>query len=87
VVTNDAFDDDPLLADLSALPDPRTDARRAEHTRARCHRILARRRRQRWAWLAPVRPWTEVLEAGFISALALFYLGGAIQRALVLLGH
>lgn len=86
-MTNDAFDDDPLLADLSRLRDPEADARRAEHTRARCHRILARRRGQRWAWLVPARRWTQVLEAAFVSALALFFLEGAIQHALMLLGR
>ena len=86
-MTNDAFDEDPLLADLSRLPDPGADAKRAEHTRARCHRILARRRRHRWAWRVPLQRWTQVVEAAFVSALALFFLGGAIQRALVLLGR
>jgi hypothetical protein len=86
-VTNDACDDDPLIADLSGLRDPMADGSRAAQTRARCHRILARRRSSRWPWLVPVRRWTQVLEAAFVSALALFYLGGAIQRALVLLGR
>ena len=82
-----ALDDDPLIEHLSALPDPGADARRAERTRARCHQILARRRRQPRAWLAPVRTWMPVVEAAFVSALALLYLEGAIQRALVLWGH
>lgn len=86
-MTDDTFDDDPLLADLSRLSDPGADARRAERTRARCHRILAHRRRERRAWLVPLRRWTQVLEAAFVSALALFFLEGAIQRALVLLGR
>ncbi len=86
-MTNDAFDDDPLLEDLSRLPDPVADAKRAEQTRARCHRVLARRRHQRWSSFMPVQRWTQTLEAAFLSALALFYLEGAIQRALLLLGR
>ncbi len=86
-MTNDAFGDDPVLEDLSRLHAPEADVRRAEQTRVRCHRVLARRRHPRWSSLMPVQRWTQTLEAAFLSALALFYLEGAIQRALLLLGR
>ena len=74
------FDDDPLIESLATLCDPRGDTVRSERTRARCHRILASRRK-------PARAWLAVFEAALLSALALLYLGGAVQRALILWGH
>ena len=86
-MTNDAFDDDRLLGALSTLTDPRPDEARAERTRERCHSILAARRERPGGWRAGARRWFPVFEAAAVTALTVFYLGGAVRHALFLLGR
>ena len=86
-MTDDTHDDDQLLAELAALRCPEPDRERGERTRDLCHRRLALRRRGRPAWTARFLPWAQAVEAALVAALALVYLNGAVQRALVLLGR
>ncbi len=73
----------PELEPLSSLEvEPASAAR----TRARCHALLARRRR-RWAGAETVAGFIagaqRFLEPALVSALVVFYLVGAVEKVLL----
>ncbi|MBI5440630.1 MAG: hypothetical protein HY900_05380 [Deltaproteobacteria bacterium] len=77
-------DEDALVRELAPLSPLDVGPAAEGRTRARCHALLARRRRKAVGagFVAGVlgRLWT-FLEPALVSALAVFYLGGAIEKA------
>lgn len=75
-----------LVPELEPLTTLEVEPASAARTRARCHALLARRRR-RSAGAGKVAGVIGVawryLEPALVSALAVFYLGGAIEKVLL----
>ncbi len=71
--------DDPVLASVGALPRLEGDGVRAERTRLRCQRALARRRRVRWP------PRQSIVDALVPAGISIVFLVDVVRRALVLM--
>ena len=83
-------DGSPLVPELEPLSSLEVEPASAARTRARCHALLARRRRRTTGAETAVRfvgaAW-RLLEPAVVSALVVFYLGGAIEKALLVLAR
>ena len=79
-----------LVPELEPLSSLEVEPASAARTRARCHALLARRRR-RPAGAGTVAGFIgaawRFLEPALVSALVVFYLGGAIEKALLVLAR
>jgi hypothetical protein len=80
-------DGSPLVPELEPLSSLEIEPASATRTRARCHALLARHRRRRSAGAERVAGFIGVawrfLEPALVSALVIFYLGGAVEKVLL----
>lgn len=79
-----------LVVELEPLTSHEIEPLSGARTRARCHALLARRRR-RWAGAEEAAGFIAAtwryLEPALVSALVVFTLGGAIEKALLVLSR
>lgn len=80
-------EDDLLMFAISRLGAQEPDRRRAERTRARCHRAIARNLRlKRGAGFAARRVWTRALGPALVGSASAVFMFDVVRRALQLWG-
>ena len=86
-MTTDDFRVDPSMGELSVLTVHAPDPAHAARIAARCHAVMARRRRLAGPGSAPARAtWRRSLEPALVGGLCAVYLFEVLARALTLYG-